>query len=289
MEKIENEPDQEEVKLFVHGLHPRTSIEDLKQTFKRYCQIFNITFKRHPVTGKHKGFAFFSTPNKKSADAILSRGHTLLGRTVYCQLKTDNPSHEEKSKKRLFIGGIPAGVKDKDLKGLFQRFGKVRTAYTIFDYQGRSKFFGYVDFEDEETAKLVLNQGPIKIKGRVLDIKKFEPKNDKKRKSAKNDNNREKKGKNLVTDKVKLKPKKWKEKSEELKSTNLSGIFGPIGSQVPNLEEQMADFSLSQEADFQFCTENTRKEIMLVSKIIPSSQRNYRFNEKKAGDTSQHL
>lgn len=316
--KSENNNDKEDkpTELFIHGLHPDTEIKDLIETFRPYCEISNITFKRHPITGKHRGFAFFMVPNGKIAKKILSKGHKLKERTVFCQLKSLNPNFEDKNKKRLFIGGIPKSATDNQLKRIFEKFGKVRTAYTIVDYEGKSKYFGYVDFEEEEGAKKALDARPIKIKGRVLDVKQFEKPGEKKEKSKKqkrrinrvkenndnhNDNNSgvfmRKNDPFKIEDRYDTDNRPFSHFSDfsipnfnpqinlfydpGYHTSSISGSYmnnpniGPPPSllNLKNISQQHAE-------NFQFRAENQKREILMVSKMLPESERNYRFNKR---------
>jgi len=55
--------------------------------------------------------------------------------------------------KRLFVGGLPWAVTDQQLEEIFSKHGKVASAKVITDrYTGRSKGFGFVEFEDEKEA-----------------------------------------------------------------------------------------------------------------------------------------
>jgi RNA recognition motif-containing protein len=55
-------------------------------------------------------------------------------------------------KKRLYVGNIPFHWRESDLLGVFTPFGKVLSARVPQSDQGRSKGFGFVEFEGEEDA-----------------------------------------------------------------------------------------------------------------------------------------
>lgn len=62
------------------------------------------------------------------------------------------------SKRRMFIGNIPPGLTDHELKIKFSEFGEVETAYMIRDHiTGESSSFGYILFKDPRVRKRVLN------------------------------------------------------------------------------------------------------------------------------------
>ncbi|MFA6250323.1 MAG: RNA-binding protein [Candidatus Shapirobacteria bacterium] len=55
--------------------------------------------------------------------------------------------------KKLFVGNIPYTMTDDQLTGIFSQYGKVVSANIVKDkYSGRSKGYGFVEFENEEEA-----------------------------------------------------------------------------------------------------------------------------------------
>jgi len=162
-----------EVEIFIHGLHPITTKEDLKDLFLKYCKIQNLSFKRNPRTGKHKGFAFFTVQNQSIAAKIIDKAHYLHKRLVYCQIKEDNPDRNKAGKKRLFVGGLPPTVTDWELMEIFEQFGELRTAYMIRDRKGKPRNFGYVDFKELRGVEATIGAQPIFVKGKMVEIRRY--------------------------------------------------------------------------------------------------------------------
>ncbi len=55
---------------------------------------------------------------------------------------------------KLFVGGLPFSTTDDELQQLFAEFGTVASAKIIMNRDtGRSKGFGFVEFENEEEGK----------------------------------------------------------------------------------------------------------------------------------------
>jgi RNA recognition motif-containing protein len=161
------------VEVFIHGLGPTATEEDLIELFAPFCRISNISFKRNKKTGKHRGFAFFTVPDLKIAKKLTKKAHYFQRRLVNCQIKVDNPDKKENRKRRLFVGQIPSDVSDWELVGVFAEFGEVRAAYMIRDYKGRPKNFGFVDYSSEAEVEHVLASRPIFVRGVELELKKF--------------------------------------------------------------------------------------------------------------------
>ncbi len=60
---------------------------------------------------------------------------------------------------KLFVGSLPYSTTDDELQATFAPFGDVASAKVIFDREtGRSKGFGFVEFEDDNAAKEAIKQ-----------------------------------------------------------------------------------------------------------------------------------
>ncbi len=55
---------------------------------------------------------------------------------------------------KLYVGGLPYSTNDEQLSEFFAQYGKVASAKVIVDRDtGRSKGFGFVEFEDDNEGK----------------------------------------------------------------------------------------------------------------------------------------
>lgn len=58
---------------------------------------------------------------------------------------------------KLYVGNLPYSTTDADLNELFAQYGTVVSATVIMDRDsGRSKGFGFVEFEDDDAAKAAI-------------------------------------------------------------------------------------------------------------------------------------
>jgi RNA recognition motif-containing protein len=58
---------------------------------------------------------------------------------------------------KLYVGNLPYSTTDADLNELFAQYGTVVSATVIMDRDsGRSKGFGFVEFETDEEAKAAI-------------------------------------------------------------------------------------------------------------------------------------
>jgi len=84
---------------------------------------------------------------------------------------------------KLFVGGLPFATTDDELKELFTAHGTVASATVVRDREsGRSKGFGFVEFENDEEGKAAekaLNGADLG--GRNISVAEARPKEDRPR------------------------------------------------------------------------------------------------------------
>jgi cold-inducible RNA-binding protein len=78
---------------------------------------------------------------------------------------------------KLFVGSLPWAVNDQALEDLFKEFGEVTSAKVIMDREsGRSKGFGFVEFEDDNAAKAAIDKlNGSDIQGRTIVVSEARP------------------------------------------------------------------------------------------------------------------
>lgn len=71
---------------------------------------------------------------------------------------------------KLYVGNLPYSVNDDALRDMFVSFGNVVSASVIMDRNsGRSKGFGFVEFDSEEAAKAAIAE----VNGKDMDGRKL--------------------------------------------------------------------------------------------------------------------
>jgi cold-inducible RNA-binding protein len=78
---------------------------------------------------------------------------------------------------KLFVGSLPWAIDDQGLEDLFKDFGTVASAKVIIDREsGRSKGFGFVEFEDDNAAQEAVKQLNGKdVQGRAIVVNEARP------------------------------------------------------------------------------------------------------------------
>lgn len=73
---------------------------------------------------------------------------------------------------KLFVGGLPFSTTDDELNEAFSQFGTVSSAKVITDREtGRSRGFGFVEFESDEEGKAAIEGLDNKeLSGRTIHV-----------------------------------------------------------------------------------------------------------------------
>lgn len=79
---------------------------------------------------------------------------------------------------QLFVGSLPFKMSSDDLQQLFAEFGEVVSAKIINDREtGRSRGFGFVEFENDDDAQAAIKKLNGKdVEGRALTVNVARPK-----------------------------------------------------------------------------------------------------------------
>ena len=78
---------------------------------------------------------------------------------------------------KLFVGSLPWAINDQSLEDLFKEFGSVVSAKVIIDREsGRSKGFGFVEFDDDNAAKAAIDKlNNSDVQGRTIVVSEARP------------------------------------------------------------------------------------------------------------------
>lgn len=85
-------------------------------------------------------------------------------------------------KRKLFVRGLPRGVKNNDLFNFFQRYGKVEDAYTIEKKDGRNRSdqatTGFLIFKKFEDAESLVERGRVQFWNKLVSIERIKSSRD---------------------------------------------------------------------------------------------------------------
>ncbi|XP_012555622.2 protein boule-like isoform X1 [Hydra vulgaris] len=95
---------------------------------------------------------------------------TFNGTTVYCFIASEGKGE---TTNKLFIGGIPSKVTEKELNIFFSEFGNVKDVRIVTDrITAECKGYGFVTFEDKSVSDRLIATKTVRMNGRKLRLRK---------------------------------------------------------------------------------------------------------------------
>ena len=82
--------------------------------------------------------------------------------------------------KKLYVGSLPFSITQEALEALFSQYGPIESVVIIKDHEtGRSKGFGFVEYQTKEDADKALELNGTDFEGQTLRVNIARPKNPK--------------------------------------------------------------------------------------------------------------
>ncbi|KAJ1423490.1 RNA-binding domain superfamily [Sesbania bispinosa] len=79
--------------------------------------------------------------------------------------------------KKIFVGGLPAGISEEEFKKYFERFGRITDVVVMQDsVTHRPRGFGFITFDSEESVQNVMVKNFHDLNGRQVEVKRAVPK-----------------------------------------------------------------------------------------------------------------
>eukprot|EP01111_Echinosteliopsis_oligospora_P010702 TRINITY_DN338_c0_g1_i1.p1 TRINITY_DN338_c0_g1~~TRINITY_DN338_c0_g1_i1.p1 ORF type:complete len:611 (-),score=168.76 TRINITY_DN338_c0_g1_i1:93-1925(-) len=145
--------------IFIKNLHKDIDHKALYDTFSASGNILSCKVVTDDGN-KSKGYGFVHFETKEAAEKAI---HKVNGMMLYEQKVFVGPFVARKERLKstdgeqkytnIYVKNIKEGVTEEQLKSLFQEYGTITNAAIMSDNSGKSKGFGFVNFETPEAAK----------------------------------------------------------------------------------------------------------------------------------------
>ncbi|XP_042052374.1 polyadenylate-binding protein 1-like isoform X2 [Salvia splendens] len=158
--------------LFVKNLDKSITSLLLEEVFSKYGSV--VSCKVASENGISKGFGFVQFESEESAVAARTALHdsSLAGKKLYVSkfLRQSERNGAEGCFKGLYVKNIDEDITEDALKAKFSDYGNVVNGVIMKDEKGKSKGFGFINFDSHEGAKraMVFLNGE-KLAGRQLE------------------------------------------------------------------------------------------------------------------------
>lgn len=186
-----HEAGEQERKMFVSGLNKTLTDEAaLQEYFETYGEIVDCTIMRYQ-DGQSRRFGFILFKDSSSVDKIMSlkrEGVDFVLNENYLQVKRALPevkggyaasSRIDELHKKVFIGGLPSTITEKELREYFEQYGRVNVVQLFRDRETNllRKDFGFITFDNEDCAHKCIQKKYHEICNKICDAKRAETKN----------------------------------------------------------------------------------------------------------------
>lgn len=177
MRQVADSKADQDKKLFVGGLNPKTSEESLRSYYSQWGEITDVVVMKDPRSNKSRGFGFVTFKDSASVDkAQTDRPHKLDGKEVDSKRampREDTSPEVHAAVKKIFVGGLKKDVTNDDLAQHFGTFGTVTDAQIVIAKDtNTSRGFAFVTFDDTDSVDKVILARPHTICGHKADVRK---------------------------------------------------------------------------------------------------------------------
>ncbi|KAF5816929.1 putative RNA recognition motif domain, nucleotide-binding alpha-beta plait domain superfamily [Helianthus annuus] len=169
--------------LYVGDLHPYTTDNDLLQLFSMIGPVSSVRVCRDRFSFKSLGYGYVNFYLPSHADTALARlNHTELRgkpmRIMWCQR---DPVTRRTGIANLFVKNLNPFITDVKLEEVFGKFGMILSCKVAKDVHGKSKGFGFVQFDSEESSNNALQtlDGSVLV-DKIISVAKFMRKSERK-------------------------------------------------------------------------------------------------------------
>ncbi|KAF5736171.1 hypothetical protein HS088_TW14G00307 [Tripterygium wilfordii] len=160
--------------IFIKNLDRAIDNKALHETFSLFGNILSCKIATDP-SGQSKGYGFVQFDNEESARNAIDKlnGMLLNDKQVYVGpflRKQERETAVDKKKfNNVYVKNLSDSTTDEDLKKIFGEYGTITSAVVMRDGDGKSRRFGFVNFEGTDDAARSVEA----LNGKVFDDKEW--------------------------------------------------------------------------------------------------------------------
>jgi len=170
--------------IFIKNLDKKIDHKSLFDTFQQFGGILSCKIELDENT-ESKGYGYIQFATQDSADKAIDKvnGKMLNGKKVYVGSFVPRKERiaEAHNKKftNVFIKNLDDKVDDEHLKNMFTPYGSIKSAVIMRDDQGKTKGFGFVNFENPEEAEAAVEKlNDTEIDGKTVFVGRAQKKSE---------------------------------------------------------------------------------------------------------------
>ncbi|KAK3423261.1 hypothetical protein EUGRSUZ_F00193 [Eucalyptus grandis] len=160
--------------IFIKNLDKAIDHKALHETFSTFGNILSCKVA-NDAQGQSKGYGFVQFDNEESAQNAIDKlnGMLINDKQVYVGhflRKQERDTALNKTKfNNVYVKNLSESTTDEDLKRTFGEYGPITSAVVMKDGEGKSKCFGFVNFENADDAAKAVDS----LNGKKIDEKEW--------------------------------------------------------------------------------------------------------------------
>lgn len=160
--------------IFIKNLDKTIDNKALHDTFSSFGNILSCKIATDS-SGQSKGYGFVQFDTEEAAETAINKlnGMLLNDKQVYVGhflRRQERDSSSSKTKfNNVYVKNLPESTTDEDLKKTFGEYGTITSAVVMRDGDGKSKCFGFVNFENADDAANAVEA----LNGKVINDKEW--------------------------------------------------------------------------------------------------------------------
>ncbi|OQR95784.1 nucleolin [Achlya hypogyna] len=161
-------------RIWIGGLPYSTTKDDLVALFKEFGTIEAVDMTSH-LDGRPKGTCIITFASGAEAQAALSMDGKVCGtRWMRVRLSEERvvaPNPKPEGCNKVFFANVPFRTTEEDITELFRHCGPITKVMIMRDAStGRSKGFGFIDFETTESTDAAVKLANSYVNGRLMNV-----------------------------------------------------------------------------------------------------------------------
>ncbi|KAL9332029.1 hypothetical protein ACSQ67_001639 [Phaseolus vulgaris] len=146
--------------LYVGDLHPDVSDIHLVDAFSEFKSLTSVRVCKDSSTGKSLCYGYVNFVSHQDAIlAIETKNHTLLnGKMMRVMWSRRDPDARKSTIGNLFVKYIPESIDNAGLQDIFKKYGNILSSKVVTSDDGKSKGYGFVQFESEESSHVAIEK-----------------------------------------------------------------------------------------------------------------------------------
>lgn len=159
--------------IFIKNLDKSIDHKALFDTFSQFGPILSCKIELDDGNSS-RGYGYIQYATTESADKAVEKvnGMMLAGKKVFVGPfvpRKERISQTTKKYTNIYINNVDTSLSDEALRDLFAPFGTIRSAVVMKDESGKSKGFGFINYDTaEEAERAVQNMNGKEIGGKPL-------------------------------------------------------------------------------------------------------------------------